>query len=63
MDDQSVFEAADFLKKEISDQRLRLTDLNGQVLMTVSSTYVSMDGKMIYILIIKIYFLFLSVIK
>ncbi|KAG8202139.1 hypothetical protein JTE90_010499 [Oedothorax gibbosus] len=43
MDDQSVFDAADFLKKEINDQRLRLTDLNGQLLMTVSGTYASMD--------------------
>lgn len=52
MDDQSVYEAADFLKKEIKDRSLRLTDLNGQLLMTASSTYVSMDGKTIFLKII-----------
>ncbi|GFS96098.1 uncharacterized protein NPIL_489701 [Nephila pilipes] len=32
MDDQTVLEAADFLKMQIRDKKLRLTDLNGQLL-------------------------------
>ncbi|GFY45134.1 uncharacterized protein TNIN_28511 [Trichonephila inaurata madagascariensis] len=43
MDDKTVFEAADFLKMQIRDKKLRLTDLNGQLLMTANVAYGSME--------------------
>ncbi|GFT89117.1 hypothetical protein TNCV_3085191 [Trichonephila clavipes] len=44
MDDKTVFEAADFLKMQIRDKKLHLTDLNGQLLMTANVAYGSMEG-------------------
>ncbi|KFM79396.1 hypothetical protein X975_26938, partial [Stegodyphus mimosarum] len=37
MDDQTVHEAADFLKAKIKAQQLQITDLNGELLMTARS--------------------------